>query len=322
LAALAAVLAVQWLGATPAEAAELDIVAVVPSPADEQVTVVADVRPPVHAPVRPEDFSVKVGGSPVLPTRAVRVFSDQLATGLVVDASGPGGAALQAGLSGAANFLLQTPAGTSTAVVADTTPPAVVSPLRSGATDALLALSAVEPRGGRSTTDALSLVVRELTAAPAGPRLVVLYTSAPDAGGEAAADLAERLAGADALLAVVTTGADKRYWSQVTGATGGILVAAQPSAVIAAFDQVAEALRARYLVTLLTPGQLPARVSVRVATAAGTLTADAIVPAARPAGTPGDDGTDLGWLLVLGIGFVTIVAAAGTLFLARRIQIP
>src|SRR6266545_5024671 len=299
---LAVACALQWLAATGAAAAQLDIVAVLGPAADRQVSLVADIRPGATTPIPSDSFSVTAGGVR-LPARAMPVISDQLAIGLVVDASAAGAKALQAGVSGAANFLLQMPVAARTAVVADTRPPAVVAPLHGGAADALLALSSVRARNERSTSDALTLVLRQLPATPDGSRVVVLYTSAPDAGGEAATDLAARLTTAHALLAVVTAGTDRRYWSQVTAATGGVLVAAQPRATMAAFDDVADIMRGRYLLTFPMTGQLPARVSVRVGTADGTLTAVALVP---PPSSPASDQPNDGragvlWVLALGV---------------------
>jgi len=315
--AAAALIAVIALPGTAA-AAELDVVAVVTSADEATVSLVADVLPPA-TPVRTDSFTVRAGTAN-LPARAVPIFSDQLALGLVVDASEAGGAALQPGLSGAANLLLQAPAGARTAIVADTTQPALASPLRAGPADALFALSAVEAGGVRQTSDAISLALRQLPEAPAGPRVLLLYTGASFAGDEPADALADRLAGTHTVLVVVSTSPDTGYWQEVANATGGHLVAAQRASVIAAFDEVADVLRNRYLVTFPSPGQLPARVSVRASARGGTLTADAIVPAAEPTAAPRSERTNTLWLVALGAGVLTIVAGAATLVVARRVQ--
>src|SRR5207248_4704154 len=111
-----------------------------------------------------------------------------------------------------------------------------------------------------------TLAVRQLPSGATDPRLVVLYTSAADAGGEPAGDLGARLRDAHAILVVVSTTADTRYWSDVTRVTGGFLAPAGPVPVTPAFDQVATLLRARYLLTMPTPDPLPALVSVRIDT--------------------------------------------------------
>jgi hypothetical protein len=275
---LAAACALQGPGVAAAEAAHLDILTVETSTADRQVTVVADVRPAAATPIGSEAFSVTAGGVR-LPTRVEPVLSDQLAAGLVIDGSSRGAATLHAGVNGPANFLLQLPVSARVAAVADTSPPAVLAPLAVGAKDALSALDALQPHGERNTSQALTAALRQLPVTPGEPRLVLLFTGATDPGGEAATDLAERLRDTHALLAVVSTAADNTYWSRVTAATGGVLVAPQASDLISAFESLLDSLRTRYLLTFPTPEQLPARVSVRVNTAAGTVSADAFVAA-------------------------------------------
>jgi hypothetical protein len=81
----------------------------------------------------------------------------------------------------------------------------------------------------------------------------------------------------------VTTSSSTAYWSQVAAATGGLVKTARPAAPMAAFDDVAEALRSRYMVTFAQPRELPARVSVRVNAPGGAMAADAVVPAASGA---------------------------------------
>jgi hypothetical protein len=300
--------AVQWLAATGAAATQIVVVAVLP-PADHNVSLAVDVHSEAE-PVSSESLSVIVDGVRQ-PSSAVPVISDQLLAGLVVDASQSGSRQLQAWLSGATRFVLEAPATGRIAVVADTTPPTVVAPLQQGAQGVLDALTAVQPRGERRTSDALSLVVRQLPNSSTRPRVLVLYTSAPDAGGETATHLAERLTKAHALLVVITTAADTQYWSRATRATGGVLAPALPSTVERAFDQVAIALRARYLLTIPTPTRLPAQVSVQVDTGAETLAADAVIPALRGSGS---DGRGLGgagslWLLLIAGVLVTVIAA-------------
>jgi hypothetical protein len=259
-----------------AAAGHLDILTVEASAADRQVTMVADVGPAGATAIGSESFSVTAGDTR-LPTRVEPVLSDQLAVGLVVDGSRRGAAALRTGVSGPASFLLQLPVAARVAAVVDTSPPAVVAPLAVGAKDALSALDALRPQGERDTSQALTVALRQLPVTPGEPRLVLLFTTASDAGGEAAADLAERLRKAHTLLAVVSTAAHNTYWSRVTTATGGVLVAPQASDMISAFETLLDPLRTRYLLTFPTPERLPASVSVRVDTAAGTVSADASV---------------------------------------------
>jgi len=324
----------QLWAAGGAAAADLDIVAVVTAPAERQMQMVADVHSTEPPPVPSKSFSVSAGGLR-LPTRAVPVLADTTGVAVIVDASAAGGAALRAGTSGAANLLLQLPAAARTAVVADTDPPSVVAPLAAGSAHAVSALSGVRAQGDRRTSDALSLALRQLSAVPAGQRLVVLYTSAPDAGGQDAADLAARLAQAHALLAVVTAGTDQRYWLRVTAASGGLLLEARPADVMATFDDLASALRLRYVVGFPRPPRLPAQVSLRVGTQDGTLHAEAIVSgnqtgggAGAPLGDPGNDAgnsvrrrvgdTGLLGIVVIGLGVLAALIGAATLLSRRR----
>ncbi len=298
------------LAVAAAAAAELTILTVETPTADGRVTVVADVQPAGATPIGSESFTV-TAGSARLPTRVEPVLSDQLAVGLVVDGSTAGGATLHAEVSGPANLLLQLPVAARVAAVADTSPPAVVAPLTVGAQDALSALDALQPHGQRQTSQALTAAVRELPVTPGEPRLVVLYTGAVDAGGEAATDLAERLRTAHTLLAVVSNAADSSYWSQVTAATGGLLVAPQASDPIRASESLLDRLRARYLLTFPTPQQLPARVSVRVDTTAGAARADAFVPREATPDRPGDPGSPGLLLPALSAAALVLFAAAG-----------
>ena len=313
---LLTVLGVQCAGTGRAVAAELDVVSVVGT-GDGEVALVADVRPAPAAPLRPDAFSVAAGGR-ALPTRAVPVLSDGLAAAIVVDASAEARPALQGAVSGAAGLLLQLPAAARSAVVLDTDPPAVAAPLAAGVKDALGALDAVRPEGGRSTSEAVSLALRELPPAPREPRVLVLSTGAADAGGEPADELAGRLRRAGVLLAVVSGNAGTSYWSRVT-ADGGILVAAQAGRLPAAFDSVADRLRSRYLITFPVPDQVPTWVSVRVETQDGPVTADAYVPPGSAEGSGAADtpnGT-LSRLLVVGGGVLGLLVGA-VLFLAGR----
>jgi hypothetical protein len=306
----------QWLGAMSASAVELTVVTVVPPSADQQVTVVADVRPATARPLRSQAFSV-AAGTTTLPTTAVPVVSDRLAVGLVVDGSADGASAMHQGLSGAANFLLQMPVAARVAAVADTSPPTILARLRPGAKDTLRALDRLRPAGARSTSEALSLALRQLPDAVQEPRIVLLLTGAADAGGEDPVALAERLRQAHALLAVVSTGADTSYWARVAADTGGVLVAPQSADLLTAFETLAGTLRTRYLLTFPAPAQLPGWVSVRVRTAAGTLSADAYVDGGSAPAAPASGGGSLLRILAIGLAVAVVPILAALLLRAR-----
>ena len=75
------------------------------------------------------------------------------------------------------------------------------------------------------------------------------------------------------------------YWATAAAATGGTAVAAR-SGVIAAFDELAAALRTRYLVTFPRPEVLPVAAVVTADTPEGPVTADAVVPRLATAAGP------------------------------------
>ena len=276
---------------------------------DSRVCVVVDVERGSTQPVPPDAVSVSVGGVRQ-PVAVVPVMSDGLTVGIVVDASKAGAAGTGPWQSGAARFVLEAPAGARTAVVADTTPPAVLATLQPGPTDPVRALSAVQPHGTRDTSAALALAVRQLPADRTAPRVVILYTGAPDAGGEASGALAARLAAEHVLLVVVSTATDSGYWSGVTRPTGGFLAPAVTSAVTPALDQVATSLRARYLVSFPAPARLPVDASVRVDLKDVTMSADVVVPRATATGTSGarDPASRHPWVPVAVLATAIVVA--------------
>ena len=115
---------------------------------DGRGRVVLDLPDAGASPLPPGSFSVAVDGQS-LPSTATPVMSDRLAMALVVDASQAGDPVLHAGLSGAVDFALATSATTRSTVVADTSPPAVVTPLQPGPAAALEGLSGLGPGGLR-----------------------------------------------------------------------------------------------------------------------------------------------------------------------------
>jgi hypothetical protein len=260
---------------------------------------------------------VTAGGAPQQATMTP-VISDRLAVTLVVDASEAGRATLPGWLSAAARFILEVPAGTRAAAVADTSPPAVLAPPQRGPAGVVRALSAVQARGDRRTSTALTLALDQFAAPAAGPRVVVLYTAAPDAGAETAEVLAARIRRAATILVVVGT-AGSTYWADVTRATGGFFAPAGTPVVVPALDQVETTLRGRYLVRFPTPGALPARVSVRIDTGGLVLTGDAVIPAEQDAGPASGAGIDPRWW-VLAAGLTVLAAAA--FFMSRRARPP
>lgn len=249
--------------------------------------------------------AVTVDGQPQ-PLLMTPVLSDRSAMALVVDASTEGGAGLQPGLGGLVDFALATPPTTRTTLVADTTPPAVVTPLQPGPSSVLPGLSGITPRGDRQTAAALDLATAQLPRDPDSPRLVVLYTAA-DGTDVSADDLAARLRAAGVVLAVVTTG-DDRYWAAVAAGTGGMAVGTRPAAVVDAFAQIGKELRTCSLVTLPAPARTATPAVVRV----GPVAVDTVIP-------PASDGrTDPVIILAAVVaGIVTLALAGSAIALLR-----
>ena len=252
-------------------------------------------------------IAVTVAGQPQ-PITTTPLLSDRTAMALVVDASAEGGPGLQPGLGGLVDFALGVPPVTRTAVVADTAPPAVVVPLQAGPAGVLTGLGGITSRGARQTGAALDLAVAQLPREAEGPRLVVLYTGGADTA-DAADALAARLRAQGVVLAVVTT-ADAGYWRTVAEGTGGVAVGAPASDVVAAFGQVASALRTRSLVTLPAPERAPTPAVVSV----GGQSADTVLP---PAAT-GVDPTIVAAGVVLGVVALALAVSAFALLRRRR----
>ncbi len=300
-------------GAAPA----VDVLAV--QPAAGEVTLVAGVTPAPAAALPAEAFGVTDAAGAAVPATVAPVLAGDLATALVLDTSSAGTDALQAGINGAASFLLQLPDGARTLVVTDGGPPTLLAPLTAGASTAIAAVNAVRPGGERQTGAALQVALDGLPAVPGRPRVLLLHTGATDAGGEPAAALAARMRAAGVLLAVVATGQDQRYWAQAAEETGGVLVPARGSGALGAFDRLAGELRGRYAVTVPRPALLPATLRLSVRADAGTASTPVEVraEAAPLPAAPADRGW---WPALLILAAVVVVAAGLAVLLLRRVR--
>jgi hypothetical protein len=238
------------------------------------------------------------------PARLVPVMSGGLTVALVVDASAAGAATLPAWLSAAARFVLETPSTTRSVVISDAAPAAVTAGPARGPAEMVRALTTVRAHGERDTAAALGLALRQFPAAGTGRRVVVLYTTGPDAGGEGARSLAARFRASGTILVVVgTTGG--LYWADAAAGTGGFFAPAGEPVVIPALDQVRSTLTGRYLVQFPTPPDLPAQVSVRID--AGGVTLSGVATVSSPeAGPPAEADHTRRWAAV-----VLAVAIAG-----------
>jgi len=274
---------VQCYGLPPADAEAPLLVKAVLS-GNQQTTLVVDLGPSTE-PVTSKTALVTVEGAQQQ-AQLSPVMSDRLAVAFVIDSSAAGAASLPAWLSAAARFVLEAPSGTQAAAVADTSPPTLISPPQREPADTVRALSGLRAGGQRSTSDALTMAKDQFADSPAGNRVVVLYTSAVDAGGEHSSALGTRFLQAGTILIVVGGAGDSPYWSDAGPRTGGFFAPAGTSVVAPALDQMARTLRHRYLVQFPTPQTLPARVSVRVDTGKLVLAGDAVIPA-ESRGRPG-----------------------------------
>jgi hypothetical protein len=289
--------------------------------AGQGITFIADVSG-ATAPATTPTATVVSGGE-TLPAQVTPLWSGPAAFGVVVDVSADGAAALQGGgLSGAAGFLLQLPPEARSGVIAARRPPAVVAASSVGASDDLRALSTVRSGGARATSEALTLAASRLAGPPGSPTVIALYTSAGDAGGETAAALGDRLRRANAVLAVVTTAADPRYWTEVARATGGVTVATSPDRAVRAFDDVADALRARYVVSVARPPAGIPLATLRWAGDGGPAVASFILPPEATAAAAAGDGIQprrgVVALVAAAVVGLVVLAATGVLVARRR----
>jgi len=261
--------------------------------------------------------AVNLDGTPV-PARLVPVVSGDLAVTLVVDASAAGAATLPAWLSAGARFILEAPPGIEAVVIADTLPAAAITRPQRGPTEIVRALTTVRAGGGRDTAAALTLAARQFPATPAGRKVVVLYTTAADAGGESATELGARFRQNGTILVVVGTAEAGPYWTDAAAATGGFFAPAGDPVVVPALDQVQTTLGGRYLVEFPTPPTLPARVSVRVGTGDLTLTGDVVVVAPTDDTGAGPEARTVVLWVVLAACLLALAAVALVLLRRRR----
>ena len=274
-----ALVAVLSVAGAPVAAAQASLDVVASGVADGRARLIVGTD---DGPSGPPSVSVWVAGV-AQPTRVDALLSERLAMALVVDTSTDAAAVLPAGATGAANLVLAAPPAARGTLVVGSAPPVVAAPWPSGREAMLAGLSAVQPGGTRATAAALGLALAQLPAVATDPRIVVLFTAAPDAGGEPAAAIVDRMRAAGAVLAVVETGGagSADFWSTTAAGTGGVAVRAASTDVVAGFDRVTQALQQRWLVTIPAPERLPAPVVVRTGGAA-SLTAEAVVPAPPP----------------------------------------
>src|SRR4051794_3537233 len=220
------------------------------STADPRVRLVADsgVRDPRT--IRPRDLSVAASGGE-LSSRSVPLLSRSSQVAVVVDTTAAASNGLPDVRTGVTDLLLQLPPGARVGVVSAGERPRLLAPVGAEPTSALARLSDLEASGGadgggagRAAAAALTLATDALgpDLGPAQPRVLVLQTTAADAGGESATALGERLRASSVVLQVVTGASGSAFWGQVARVTGGQVDPAGAARGSDAFTRVADAL--------------------------------------------------------------------------------
>ncbi|MEV6850609.1 hypothetical protein [Actinoplanes sp. NPDC051411] len=313
-AALALVLlAAPVLSAGPAVAADIPLPVEAVFPGAKTSTVVVDLS---ASDDKTGTLTVTAGGQAQKAT-LVPVVSSGLALALVVDDARPGAANLPAWTSAAARFSLAAPPDTQAVVVSSAAPATVLGTPQVGPTGVVGTLTGMTAHGTRDTAAALTLAARQFPGAAPGRRVVVLYTSAPDAGLLPAEELSAQFRAAGTILVVVGTAGGSSYWAAATEGTGGFFAPAGNPVVVPALDQVQTSLAARYLVQLATPARLPAQVSVRVKTADATFSGPADIPVTAAPQAGADQGGPPVWWWAGGALLVVLLAAGVALPLLR-----
>jgi hypothetical protein len=255
-------------------------------------------------------------GAPV-PATLSRVVDAAMGVSIVVDSATAGAAALPAWLSAGARFILETPAQARAVVITASAPATVAAGPAQGPVDVVRGLEAVRPHGDRDTSAALTLAAQQFPEIGPGHKVVVLYTSAPDAGGETATALAARFRAKGLLLVVVGKAGGEGFWGEAATATGGFFAPAGDPVVVPALDQVRTTLQSRYIVEVPDPQTSPATLDVSVRAGSLELTGRAEVTAPSAGAVPGDAPFVPGWVwwMVAALG---LLALAATLFVVHR----
>ena len=259
--------------------------------------------------------TVEQDGTPLVST-LTPVVGETMGVTLVVDNSTDGAAEVPAWLSAGARFILEAPAQARAVVVTASAPAAVATGPEQGPVEIVRALEAVRAGGERDTSAALALASDQFPDIGPGHKVVVLYTSAPDAGGASAAALAARFRARGQLLVVVGPAAAEGFWGAAATGTGGFFAPAGDPVVVPALDQVRTTLQSRYLVEIPTPQRLPATLSVAVDVDGVALRGQAVI--AAPPATPDEDPAVpvAVWWTVAAVGVLALAAIA--FFLVRR----
>jgi hypothetical protein len=300
-------LAAPVLSAGPALAADIPLPVTAVFPGAPTSTLVVDLS---ASDDKAGALTVTAGGQTQKAT-LVPVVSSGLSLALVVDDAKDGAANLAAWTSAAARFSLAAPADTRAVVVSSAAPATAVGTPEVGPVGVVRTLNGMSAHSTRDTAAALSLAMRQFPDTPPGRRVVLLYTSARNAGVIEAENLSAQFRRSGTILVVVGTAAGSAYWAAATEGTGGFFAPAGDPVVVPALDQVQTTLAARYLVQVTNPAHLPAQVSVKVKMADATFSGPADIPAipGAAAGTAGRGGSSVWWWA--GGALLVVLLAAG-----------
>jgi hypothetical protein len=309
-----ALLAAPVLSAGPALAADIPLPVTAVFPGAPASTLVVDLS---ASDDKGGALTVTSGGQTQKAT-LVPVVSTGLSLALVIDDAKDGAANLPAWTSAAARFSLAAPGDARAVVVSSGAPAKVAGPPEVGPVGIVRTLNGMAAHGTRDTAAALNLAIHQFPDARPGRRVVVLYTSARNAGVIEAEDLSAQFRQSGTILVVVGTAAGSAYWAAATEGTGGFFAPAGDPVVVPALDQVQTTLASRYLVQVSNPAHLPAQVAVKVKTKDATFSGPADIPATPGVtASPDDGGGPSVWWWAGGALLVVLLAAGIALPLLR-----
>ena len=275
LAGLALALVVAALGLAPAASADEALTVV-----NTDLTGHPDVRMVVAVPaplgdqaLTADNFKVSEGGE----SRAVRVEAlpaDQLEVALVIDTSGSMvGTPLASAKVAAQAFLAQLPPAVPVSVIGFGASPTVVSPRSVNRPAQVAAIRALSSGGQTAMYDALRMALTQLPGGGAR-QMAVLLTDGGDTASTATLEgTADALRAAKVPLFAVElrTGESSPFaLGTLTSASGGrVVAAADPGALVGAFDTVAKQLVRQYSVSFRPTGSGATDVDVVVESPVG-----------------------------------------------------
>jgi hypothetical protein len=325
---LAVLLALVWQPIL-AFADDVRVVAVHTASAPRVSVIIATAAGPSQKSQPPDVVSVQVGNASV-PVTVTPMASPGLSVAIVIDAASDVPAdTLQAVQSGATDFLLSLPIGAKSMVISAGTEPRVVAPLSTEPVEALSAISALRPRGTRSVAAGVLLATESLTAAPAGPRAIIVFSNGTDEPGPIPADVADSISRASAAVSVIQT-RENDFWDDVLQRSGGHVLITSPRDVVQSFRRASAAMSNQYVIAFDTPTPLPRPAEIVVRTGDVESTTVVQLPRAGESGAaaaadgrePAKTDTEVVLLSGMAAGLLLAVLAVIALIRRRRQSLP